>query len=92
MRVLGEAINDGAQAINYLKAEELIKNDQGFGSGANWSIRLLTNPTESYEVHAKVVVSATGAWADNFASKAFAETPPISTSVNSSLSGQSFGY
>ena len=29
MRVLGEALHDGAQAINYLKAEGLLKNDQG---------------------------------------------------------------
>ncbi len=68
MRVLDEAINDGAQAINYLKAESLITNEQGLVVGATLKDtssedNAHTN-AQSYDVYAKVVVSATGAWAD----------------------------
>ena len=76
MRVLDEAINDGAQAINYLKAESLITNEQGLVVGAtlkdtssednaqNNAQNKAQNKAQSYDVYAKVVVSATGAWAD----------------------------
>ena len=65
MRVLDEAINDGAQAINYLKAESLITNEQGLVVGATLKDtssedNAHTN-AQSYDVYAKVVVSATGA-------------------------------
>lgn len=65
MRVLDEAVHDGACAINYLKAESLIKNDQGLVVGAKLVDTATQQPSNSYEVYAKVVVSATGAWADN---------------------------
>ncbi|WP_298906023.1 glycerol-3-phosphate dehydrogenase/oxidase [uncultured Psychrobacter sp.] len=68
MRVLDEAINDGAQAINYLKAESLITNEQGLVVGATLKDTSSEDNThsnaQSYDVYAKVVVSATGAWAD----------------------------
>ena len=68
MRVLDEAINDGAQAINYLKAESLITNEQGLVVGATLkdtsSEDNAHSNAQSYDVYAKVVVSATGAWAD----------------------------
>lgn len=68
MRVLYEAINDGAQAINYLKAESLITNEQGLVVGATLkdtsSEDNAHSNAQSYDVYAKVVVSATGAWAD----------------------------
>ncbi|WP_296193426.1 MULTISPECIES: glycerol-3-phosphate dehydrogenase/oxidase [unclassified Psychrobacter] len=72
MRVLDEAINDGAQAINYLKAESLITNEQGLVVGATLKDTSsednahsnAQNNVQSYDVYAKVVVSATGAWAD----------------------------
>lgn len=65
MRVLDEAIDDGASAINYLKAESLIKNDQGLVVGAIVVDTATPQPSKTYEVYARVVVSATGAWADN---------------------------
>ncbi|WP_019672741.1 glycerol-3-phosphate dehydrogenase/oxidase [Psychrobacter lutiphocae] len=106
MRVLDEAIHDGAVAINYLQAQSLLTNEQGLiigarlvdtttdtDSGINTSTYTNANTdadinasanadtdtstninadTEQanqhpahYEVHAKVVVNATGAWADN---------------------------
>ena len=82
MRVLDEAINDGAQAINYLKAESLITNEQGLVVGAtlkdtssddNAQNNVQSN-VESYDVYAKVVVSATGAWADTLRMQASKQT------------------
>lgn len=82
MRVLAEAIHDGAQAINYLKAETLITNEQGLVVGAtlkdtcsedNAQNNVQSN-VESYDVYAKVVVSATGAWADTLRMQARAQT------------------
>ena len=65
MRVLDEAIHDGAHAINYLKAEPLITNEQGLVIGATLKDTASNNSNQTFDVHAKVVVSATGAWADN---------------------------
>ena len=78
MRVLDEAINDGAQAINYLKAESLITNEQGLVVGATLKDtssedNAHTN-AQSYDVYAKVVVSATGAWADTLRMQASKQT------------------
>ena len=82
MRVLAEAIHDGAQAINYLKAETLITNEQGSVVGAtlkdtssedNAQNNVQSN-VESYDVYAKVVVSATGAWADTLRMQASKRT------------------
>ncbi|WP_201611014.1 glycerol-3-phosphate dehydrogenase/oxidase [Psychrobacter submarinus] len=65
MRVLDEATHDGAHAINYLKAESLITNEQGLVVGATLKDTASKDKDQTYKVHAKVVVSATGAWADN---------------------------
>jgi len=74
MRVLDEAINDGAQAINYLKAESLITNEQGLVTGATLKDTSSEDNGKSYDVYAKVVVSATGAWADTLRMQASAQT------------------
>lgn len=86
MRVLDEAINDGAQAINYLKAESLITNEQGLVVGATLKDTCsednaqnnvqsnAQNKAQSYDVYAKVVVSATGAWADTLRMQASKQT------------------
>ena len=76
MRVLNEAAHDGAHAINYLKAESLITNEQGLVIGATL-IDTASNSKDnshSYDVHAKVVVSATGAWADTLRMQASNQT------------------
>ena len=86
MRVLAEAIHDGAQAINYLKAETLITNEQGLVVGAtlkdtssednaqnNIQNNVQSN-AQSYNIYAKVVVSATGAWADTLRMQASKQT------------------
>ena len=74
MRVLDEAINDGAQAINYLKAESLITNEQGLVVGATLKDTSSEDNGQNYDVYAKVVVSATGAWADTLRMQASKQT------------------
>ncbi len=74
MRVLDEAIHDGAHAINYLKASSLITNDQGLVVGATLEDTASQNSSHTYDVRAKVVVSATGAWADTLRMQASKQT------------------
>ncbi|CAN6959232.1 glycerol-3-phosphate dehydrogenase/oxidase [Psychrobacter sp. GW64-MNA-CIBAN-0177] len=74
MRVLDEAIHDGAQAINYLKAESLLTNEQGLVVGVDLRDTSSENSNQTYKVHAKVVVSATGAWADTLRMQASKQT------------------
>lgn len=60
LRVIREAVADGATAINYVQAQNLIKEgDEVKGA-------LLTNLVtgEQCESYARVVINATGAWAD----------------------------
>lgn len=62
MRVLYEASKDGAQVINYMQAEKLLEeNNRVVGC----EVRDALNQ-RVFNVRAKVVVSATGAWADKF--------------------------
>ena len=62
MRVLQESLEHGGSALNYVKVEKLIvENDEVQG------VRLLEqdgNNLEPIEVRSHVVVNATGAWAD----------------------------
>ncbi|WP_025645343.1 MULTISPECIES: glycerol-3-phosphate dehydrogenase/oxidase [unclassified Psychrobacter] len=74
MRVLDEAIHDGAHAINYLKAESLITNEQGLVVGATLKDTASKDSDKTLDVHAKVVVSATGAWADTLRMQAREQT------------------
>ena len=74
MRVLDEAVHDGAHVINYLKAESLITNDQGLVVGATLADTASQDSSHTYNVHAKVVVSATGAWADTLRMQASKQT------------------
>lgn len=74
MRVLDEAIHDGAHAINYLKAESLITNEQGLVVGATLKDTSTEDSGDTYDVQAKVVVSATGAWADTLRMQASKQT------------------
>lgn len=60
MRVLHEAIADGATVLNYVKAKTILK-DNGQVIGAELENQ---RTGDICQVKAKVVVSATGAWAD----------------------------
>jgi glycerol-3-phosphate dehydrogenase len=76
IRLIKEAVAEGGTAVNYVRAEELLWGDQAengqlLASGAV----LLDQVTGSQvEVRARVVINATGAWADNLRGKAGA--PP----------------
>ena len=62
MRVIQEATRDGAVALNYARVEGLIKTRKRV---TGVLVRdLATEPGASIEISARVVVSATGAWAD----------------------------
>ena len=88
MRVLDEAIHDGAHAINYLKAEPLITNEQGLVIGATLKDTASNNSNQTFDVHAKVVVSATGAWADNLRMQA--SNDPNSAKLGLALAAKAF--
>ena len=61
IRVLKEAVKDGAVILNYAKVTDIIKtNDKVSGVG----IELESG--QDISINARVVVSATGAWADEF--------------------------
>jgi glycerol-3-phosphate dehydrogenase len=66
LRVLQEAVADGATAINYTRAEALIRNEAGNVQGVRLYDREGKRTTE---VYAAVVVNASGAWADKLRSK-----------------------
>lgn len=67
LRVIQEATKDGALALNYARVEGLIKTKKGVKGVV---VRdLATGPGATTEVHARVVVSATGAWADEMRSQ-----------------------
>jgi glycerol-3-phosphate dehydrogenase len=62
LRVIREAVADGGAALNYVRAEELIGDD---GNGWPGGLRLRDVLTDSQtEVRARVIINATGAWAD----------------------------
>ena len=61
LRVLQEAGKDGALALNYARVEGLLKTRNRVSGVA---IRDLAMDGRTMEVRARVVVSATGAWAD----------------------------
>ena len=62
LRVLKEAEQDGAVLLNYATATNVLKTDNHIGS-INVT---LEGQTEVLTIKAKVIVSATGAWADRF--------------------------
>ena len=61
LRVIREAVADGATAINYTRAEELIRDGDSRVQGVRLHDRI---GDRRAEVTAKVVINATGAWAD----------------------------
>lgn len=61
LRVLGEAIAEGGTALNYVSAKTLLREANGQVSGA--MLRDEVSGQER-EVRARLVINATGAWAD----------------------------
>ena len=62
MRVLQEAEKDGAVLLNYATAKNVIKNNDHIGA---LTVEL-EGSSESITIESKIIVSATGAWADKF--------------------------
>jgi len=61
LRVIREAVIDGGAALNYARVEGLLRNVQGDVTG----VRLHdVERGRAADVHARVVINATGAWAD----------------------------
>ncbi len=60
LRVLNEAVNAGGVALNYVRADSLLKNENGVHGVQLRDVE--TN--ETCEAYAQVVVNATGAWVD----------------------------
>lgn len=61
LRVLHEAIADGGQALNYCRADALLFDESGQVVGLRAKDQ--TSGT-SHNVHARVIINATGAWVD----------------------------
>lgn len=63
LRVLSEAVDDGALALNYVRAETLLRGHSGRVEGV--TVVDLASPAQPRAgVRAAVIVNATGAWAD----------------------------
>ena len=63
LRVLREAVKQGGSAINYVRAEKLLRTADGRVRGV--VVRdMAPGASRTAEVQAKVVINATGAWAD----------------------------
>lgn len=60
-RLLDEAIEDGGTAVNYLRAESLL-SQEGRVSGVTATD---TTTGKNIDLRARLVINATGAWADN---------------------------
>jgi glycerol-3-phosphate dehydrogenase len=66
LRVIREAVRAGGVALNYAKAESLLKDEAGQVNGVvlQDTSCLLPSAPRPLAVHARVVINATGAWAD----------------------------
>lgn len=63
LRVIREAVKQGGTAINYAKADGLLRTEDGKVRGI--VVRDMAGSDRTFEVKAKVVINATGAWADD---------------------------
>jgi glycerol-3-phosphate dehydrogenase len=64
LRVIQEAVADGATALNYTRAVSLLRTRSGQVCGVNLQDETPGGNGRTAEVRANVVVNATGAWAD----------------------------
>lgn len=69
LRVLLDSVEEGGVALNYARAEDLLFDRSGRVNGV--ALRDISHPSSdrTVEVPAKVVVNATGAWADSLRNK-----------------------
>jgi len=68
LRVIREAVQDGGVALNYTGAESLLRDGEGQVNGVVLRDEAPPQPRRrkkhTVDVHARVVINATGAWAD----------------------------
>src|SRR5258706_12577259 len=64
LRVLREAVRRGGTAINYARARDLLRTRDGRVCGVVLEDASGVGASRTREVQAKVVINATGAWAD----------------------------
>jgi len=64
LRVLQEAVDDGAAALNYARVEGFIRNSSQQVCGVNVTDMAPGTPGRTLEVRGRVVINASGAWAD----------------------------
>jgi glycerol-3-phosphate dehydrogenase len=65
LRLIQEAVRDGGIALNYAPVESLLRQGSGLVSGVALRDLAPGSGGRTAEVHAPVVISATGAWADD---------------------------
>lgn len=75
LRVIQESVADGGTALNYVAAETLLRNGDGRVTGVRLSDRAgegsrPASNERTAEVYARVVINATGAWADQLRAQA----------------------
>lgn len=68
LRVLREAVNAGGVALNYARVDNLLRDASGSVSGI---VLRDTETGRTREIHARVVINATGAWADELRAREF---------------------
>lgn len=61
VRVLKEAVEDGAVVLNYAKVESVYQSESRVDT-----VRVMLEDGQAFNANADVIVSATGAWADRF--------------------------
>lgn len=64
LRVLRESVRRGAEALNYAKVIELLRDQNGQVRGVVVEDQSPEHRGRTFEIKAKVVISATGPWAD----------------------------
>jgi glycerol-3-phosphate dehydrogenase len=65
LRVLREAVRDGGAALNYARVEDLLRRADGQVCGVAVADQAPGSLGRTVEIRAPVVISATGAWADD---------------------------
>ncbi len=66
LRIINEAKSDGAEALNYLRVEDLKRDESGKVNGVNACCQITG---ERVSLTATVVVNSTGVWADELRKK-----------------------
>jgi glycerol-3-phosphate dehydrogenase len=73
MRVLREAVSAGGVALNYVKAKQLVRHADGRLSGVVLEDRSGSEMEATKTAAARVIINATGAWADELRGQVGAE-------------------